>query len=113
MEQLGIIKYLHWKTKEEQEYILGNHGWDNEKITNRMCPFDNTSLIFGSDKFNHSLFCPNCRAEYTRDSTQGEINEQAKKHAQKNKNELIKIEEKRNTLKAIIQHSEEVGLFKE
>jgi len=106
-----IIHYTDWQTGEKQEYSLGNHGWSVENISKRKCPFDYTPLIFAYDDRSERLFCPNCGEDYSKNSTQKEIDEQARNHLLDHKKDLEELEETRADLEARIKHAEEVGLL--
>ena len=102
------IKHKDWKTGEEREY----HSSDPINETGLICPFDNVQILDRSYYHNeHDVFCPGCGANYLRNSTQEEINEQAKESILKRKKDLIRLEKTKEDLEARIKHAEEMGLI--
>jgi uncharacterized Zn finger protein (UPF0148 family) len=107
----GIIKYKHWKTGEEEQWDLSHYAGVAHK-TNLICPFDDTPILDREHYHNeHDVFCPNCGNSYSRNSTQEEINEQAKENVLRNKKTLKELEERKADLESKIKHAEEVGLI--
>jgi hypothetical protein len=104
-----FLKYKSWKTGEEYEYKL-NLSWAHERVTQLVCPFDKTPLLFCYDDMDKWTECVNCGEHYLLGSQQ-EIDEQARNNALERKRELDKLEKRKADLEARIKHAEEGGLL--
>jgi hypothetical protein len=102
------IKYKDWKTGEEKEY----RSSDSITLAGLICPFDGNEIIDRNYYHNeHDTFCPSCRMDYSRHSSQAEIDQEAKENLIRLVKEKEKLIEREKALEERINHARSVGLL--